>query len=111
MSGSATLPGHRDGLLDEAIEVLQDVERGLATVQRDEVVVERVGAIVLLAGAVALGGAVAIGVALVLIRRRRSQPAPSEAGEHPDAEEVHAPVVADGAPASPEVPRYEDRRA
>jgi hypothetical protein len=57
MSRSAARPGHGDGLLDEAIELLQDVERGLATVQRDEVVVERVGAIVLLAGAVALGGA------------------------------------------------------
>jgi hypothetical protein len=37
----------------------------------------------------------------VLISRRHCQPAPSEGGEHSDAEEVAAPVVADGAPASP----------
>ena len=87
MSDSSVWPGHGDGLLDG------------------------VGALVLLAGAVALGGMIAIGVTVVTMRRRKAHQIRSESGIHPDAERGTAPVVADGTATPFEGLGVEDRRA
>ena len=79
MSAATGDPGHAVGLIDGAREVLRDVDRGLATVERDIVVVERVGTLVLVAGAV-LGGLVLVGVALAVIRRRSPVAVPATGG-------------------------------
>ncbi len=61
--------GHREGPGEVALEVLDDIERGLSRVQRDEVVIERVGLMALMAGLVGLGVVAALVIALALLRR------------------------------------------
>jgi hypothetical protein len=88
------------GLLEESIDVLQEVEQGLAALQRDEVVVKRVGTIIVLIGILALGGMVAIGAGLAIIRRR--QHVPPQSNERLDADDPTTLSMADGAAATPE---------
>lgn len=102
MIGSAAPAGNRVGLLEESINVLQEAEQGLATLQRDEAVVKRVGTIILLAGALALGGMVVIGAGLAIIRHR--QHAPSQGNDRIDADDRTTAAVVDGAMAPPEGP-------
>jgi hypothetical protein len=76
--------GQAGGHLAEAREFVEGIERGLATLERDEVIVERVGAVVLFSVLVLLGGAAAVAVALFLVRRRISEQDPAPPA-HPNA--------------------------
>ena len=102
MTGGAAHPVRGGGLLEETFEILQEVEHGLATFQRDEVIVERVGTLTLIAGAVALGGALAIGVALSIAIHRRSRYVRTQRHEFLDADDLSTLVGAGGTSAPPD---------
>ena len=61
--------GHREGPGEVALEVLDDIEHGLAKVQRDEVVIERVGTLALMTAVIGLGAVAALAIALAVLRR------------------------------------------
>ena len=60
---------HADGHLGQAEAVLEEVERGLAKAQRDEVVAMRTGEVMLLLALMAVVGSVVLGFTVLLVRQ------------------------------------------
>lgn len=75
MSAASNGADRARGPLGAALEVIDEVDRGLAIVQKDEVIVERVGVMALCVGALALGAVAMIAVAILLVRRWVESPA------------------------------------
>lgn len=92
-----------NGGLGVTLEVLDKVDRELAELQTEEVLVFREGSVALLVGGIALGGIAAFAVLFLLIRRTfgaRSQ------SEHisADIQAVSGPAAEEGVPGLPPSP-------
>ncbi|MGO8871919.1 MAG: hypothetical protein ACLQPH_11070 [Acidimicrobiales bacterium] len=84
MSGSGSQVADADGPLGAVLEVIDEIDRGLAAVQRDEVIVERAGVGALILVALVLGGGALVVLATVLLRKWIKAPAPERVGEQPE---------------------------